>query len=73
MIFFDTILKLRFDNLNKTIATKKRSPPTNFILPVADVFPNYPIHTLDNMYKADLKKDVEEDEHCNEHSNPHQQ
>ena len=36
------------------------------------MFPNYPIHTLDNMYKANLKKDVEEDEHCNEHSNPHQ-
>ena len=49
----------------KTVATKKKSPTTNFIPPVADMFPNYSIHTLDNKYKVDMKKDVEEDEHCN--------
>ena len=58
---------------NFKLMTYQKVISAPFILPVADVFPNYPIHTLDNMYKANLKKDVQEDEHCNEHSNPHQQ
>ena len=57
--------RYRFDKLSKSVAAKKKIPMDSFKPPVADFFPDYPIHTLDSTYKADLKKDAEEDDHCN--------
>ena len=54
-------LRIRFDKLSKSLASKRKAPGEHFKPPVADVFPDYPIHTLDNVYKADNKKDPEED------------
>ena len=57
------IIRLRhsFDKLSRSSAAPRKTPHTDFIPPFADVFPDYDIHTMDNDYKADLKKDKDDD------------
>ena len=58
-------IRIRFDKLSKSLAAQRNPPSEHFKPPIADVYPDYPIHTLDNKYKADVKKDPEEDVDCN--------
>ena len=57
-------LRVNFDKLSRSVAVPRKSPPKDFKPPVADVFPDYDIHTMDNKYKADIKPDKDEDEDC---------
>ena len=40
------------------------SPKSDFVPPLADVFPSYPIHTKENIYKADKKPETSETDEC---------
>ena len=69
---FKNMIKLRFefDKLSKKVASPRVKPGPGFVEPLADYFPNYSIHTKENIYKADTKPNpVEDDEDCEKHFN----
>ena len=59
---FKNMIKLRFDfdKLSLKTAAARTSPNSDFNAPVADFFPSYPIHTMENLYKADKTPDLSE-------------
>ena len=63
---FKEMIKLRgkFDRLSKSVAVARKAPPQDFRQPAADFFPDYDIHTMNNLYKADAKNDKDEEEDC---------
>ena len=56
------MIKLRFEFDKKSLKTAvaRTSPHSEFVPPVADFPPSYPIHTMENIYKADKKPDETE-------------
>ena len=55
-------LRFRFDRQSRKCAAPRIAPKSDFAPPKADCFPNYPIHTMENRYKADRKpNDIEDD------------
>ena len=63
---FKEMIRLRgkFDRLSKSLAVARKPPHEDFKPPEADFFPDYDIHTMSNVYKADTKHDKEEGEDC---------
>ena len=57
-------VRFEFDKKSLKVAVPRTSPNSDFVPPVADFFPSYPIHTMDNVYKADKKPDSTETEDC---------
>jgi hypothetical protein len=57
-------LRFEFDKQSKKLVAQRTKPKAGFAEPVADFFPNYPIHTMENLYKADSKPDDSEDDAC---------
>ena len=55
-------LRIKFDKLSHKVAAPRKPPPSNFVPPKADCFSSYPIHTMENHYKADKKSDENEDD-----------
>ena len=45
-------------------AVPRTSTHPEFVPPVADFFPSYPVHTMENIYKADKNPDVTESDDC---------
>ena len=60
-------LRTSFDILARKNAVPRRKPIDGFSEPVAEVYPNNPIHTMENHYYADKIKDKDEDGGCNNH------
>ena len=54
-------LRFEFDKLSKKVAAPRTKPKPGFVEPIADYFPNYAIHTMENTYKADRKQGLSED------------
>ena len=61
---FSQMIKIRgsFDKLSRSVAVARKVPPQDFKQP--DFFPDYELHTMNNLYKADNNKDNNEDEDC---------
>ena len=57
-------LRFSFDKLSHEVAVPRISPKSDFVPPLADVFPSYPIRTKENIYKADKKPDESETDEC---------
>ena len=57
-------LRFNFDKLSQKVAVPRISPTSEFVPPLADVFPSYPIHTKENIYKADKKPETSETDEC---------
>ena len=57
-------LRFNFDKLSQKVAVPRISPKSDFVPPLADVFPSYPIHTKENIYKADKKPETSETDEC---------
>ena len=57
-------LRFEFDKKSHKTAVARTSPHSDFVPPVADYFPSYPIHTMENIYKADKKPDEAESDDC---------
>ena len=57
-------LRFKFDKQSRQVAAQRTKPNIGFAEPVADFFPNYPIHTMENLYKADSKLDDSGDDDC---------
>ena len=55
-------LRFQFDRLSRKVAAPRVVPKSNFAPPKADCFSSYPIHTMENVYKADKKPDENEDD-----------
>ena len=55
-------LRFHFDRKSRKCAAPRVVPKADFVPPKADCFPNYPIHTMENRYKADRKPDDNEDD-----------
>ena len=60
-------LRHSFDKLSRSVAAPRKVPHKDFVPPLADVFRDYNIHTMDNNYKADSKKDKDDNDDCNKH------
>ena len=60
------LIKLRFsfDKLSRKLAVPRTTPSSDFKPPLADFFPAYPVHTMENIYKADSRIDNAEKEEC---------
>ena len=58
-VIFKNMVKLRFefDKLSRQVAVPRVSPESKFVPPKADFSLSYPIHTMENEYKADKKPD----------------
>ena len=54
-------LRFEFDKRSRRVAAPRTKPKPGFVEPIADFFPNYPIHTMENIYKADSKPDPSEE------------
>ena len=54
------MIKLRFDfdKKSRKVAVARRPPNEEFEAPIADFFPAYPIHTMENVYKADARPET---------------
>ena len=65
-VIFKNMVKLRFefDKLSRQVAVPRVPPESKFVPPKADFFPSYPIHTMENEYKADKKPDSTESDDC---------
>ena len=63
---FKNMIKLRFqfDKMSRQVAAPRVTPKDGFVPPKADFFPSYPIHTMENEYKADNKPDPTENDAC---------
>ena len=57
-------LRFNFDKLSRKVAIPRTSPNSEFEPPLADFFPAYPVHTMENVYKADSKVDNTAKEDC---------
>ena len=57
-------LRFEFDQKSRKTAVPRTTPHPEFVPPVADFFPSYPIHTMENIYKADKIPDVTESDDC---------
>jgi hypothetical protein len=57
-------LRFQFDKQSRKVAAPRTKPQPDFVEPIADFFPSYPIHTMENIYKADSKPDTSEDDNC---------
>ena len=57
-------LRCQFDTNSRRLAVPRTAPTSEFKPPLADFFPSYPVHTMENMYKADKKKDATEINDC---------
>ena len=55
-------LRFQFDRLSRKVAAPRVVPKPTFAPPKADCFSSYPIHTMENVYKADKKSDEDEDD-----------
>ena len=66
-LLFKEMIRLEhdFDRLSQKVAAPRQPPHERFVPPRADVFPDYPIHTMDNKYKADQVKDKNDEGDCN--------
>ena len=62
-------LRVEYNQLAKERAMPRKKPDKKHKEAGADVFPNYPIHTMDYEYEADSKKDKHEDDGCNKDYN----
>ena len=60
-------LRFEFDKQSRKVAPPRVSPGPGFVEPLADFFPSYPIHTMENVYKADTKPDTSESDDCEKH------
>ena len=60
-------LRFEFDKQSRKVAPPRVSPGPGFAEPLADFFPSYPIHTMENVYKADTKPDTSESDDCEKH------
>ena len=60
---------MSFDELARKNAVPRKKPIKGFSEPLAEVYPNNPIHTMDNKYHADKIKDKDEDGGCNKDYN----
>ena len=60
------LIKLRFsfDKLSRKLAVPRTTPSSDFKPPLADFFPAYPVHTMENIYKADSRIDNAGKEEC---------
>ena len=54
-------LRFQFDKQSRKVAAPRTKPKLDFVEPIADFFPNYPIHTMENIYKADSKPSEDDD------------
>ena len=70
-VIFKNMITLRFefDKMSRQTAVPRVSPKQDFVPPKADFFPSYPIHTMENEYKADKKPDLEESDDCEKEFN----
>ena len=50
-------LRISFDDLARKNAVPRKKPIKGFSEPLAEVYPNNPIHTMDNKYHAGMIKD----------------
>ena len=57
-------LRFKFDKLSRKVAAPRTEPHLGFMEPGGDCFPDYSIHTMDNVYKADKSCDKSEDDDC---------
>ena len=57
-------LRFEFDKQSRSVAPPRNSPSAGFLEPLADFFPSYPIHTIENVYKADSRPDPSESDEC---------
>ena len=62
-------LRFEFDKQSRRVAQPRSSPNPGFVEPLADFFPCYNIHTMENIYKADKKSDSPESDECDKHFN----
>ena len=60
--FQEILVKVIFDTMITMFQTDGKFE--NFIPPLAKIFPNYPIHTMENKYHADGKDDKTEVKDC---------
>ena len=54
-------LRYQFDVTSRGLAPPRVSPTAPFKPPKADVFPDYPIHTMDNTYEVDKNETGDDD------------
>ena len=66
---FKNLIKLRFefDRKSRTVAAPRVKPKSDFVPPKADFFPSYPIHSMENNYKADKKPENSDKDECEKH------
>jgi hypothetical protein len=57
-------LRFEFDKKSHKTAVPRTSPHSAFVPPVADYFPSYPVHTMENVYRADKKPDTTGSDDC---------
>ena len=57
-------LRFQFDTNSRRLAAPRTAPNSTYKPPLSDFFPSYPVHTMENVYKADKKKDATEINDC---------
>ena len=57
-------LRFEFDQKSRKVAHPRTKPNEEFREPLADFFPNYQIHTMRNVYKADRQRDTPDSDDC---------
>ena len=57
-------LKYKFNNLAKSVAVPRKTPPSEFKPPAAECYLNLSTHTIDDVYAADGVKDSKEERSC---------
>ena len=59
-VILKNMVKLRydFDKKSRKVAVARKPPNEEFKAPLADFFPAYSIHTMENAYKADTKAET---------------
>jgi hypothetical protein len=62
-------LRFKFNALARRNAVPRIKPNSDFTEPIAEVYPNNPVHTMENVYRADKEKDSNEDGGCNKDYN----
>ena len=62
-------LRFKFNDLARRNAVPRIKPNSDFTEPIAEVYPNNPVHTMENVYRADKEKDSNEDGGCNKYYN----
>ena len=62
-------LRFKFNDLARRNAVPRIKPNSDFTELIAEVYPNNPVHTMENVYRADKEKDSNEDGGCNKDYN----